>query len=285
MNLSKTSHVVLILLLLFFTSSNAAWAQDGARLFIETIPDNVTIRILNNPGSFQQGMKLKPGTYLIRLSKQGFEAQTKKISIKNSDDFKLKVSLEAQNSQADAPPESASPADAAEQAPPDAGRLFVQADPPDATVRILRIKPVFQQGIALEPGTYTVEVSKDGYATKKRDVQIRKGQDSKVEIALFLKADMGKLYVNTDPMDANIRLPHIKPAYDPGMELSPGDYTVEISKDGFKTVTVPVTIANGKIKRLNVTLKKTDSCGQGRCGTIRQTGRTAGSSVQRKPDH
>ncbi len=256
MNLRKTSSAALLLLFLLLFCSLSALAQDGTQLFIKTTPEDVVIRILNHPGAFQQGVKLKPGTYLIRASKKGYEPQTKKVTLSDAAEFTLTVALKplAAAPQAETPQASSDSEEA--QVPADAGHLFVLADPPDATIRILRIKPVFKQGIALEPGTYLVEVSKEGYSTKKREVVIKKGQDSKVEIALFLKADMGKLYVNTDPMDANVRLPHIKPKYVPGMELSPGDYAVEINKEGFKTVTTNVKIIDGKIKRLNVTLKK-----------------------------
>ncbi len=257
MNLTKTSSVALLLLLMLLFCSPAALAQDGTQLFIKTIPDDVTLSILNHPGGFQQGIKLKPGTYLVRASKQGYQAETKKVTLTDKAEFTLTIQLKPLAATA-AEPTGEAPAEDQPQAQEsaDSGHLFVQADPSDAIIRILRIKPVFKQGIALDPGTYLVEVSKEGYSTKKREVTIQKGQDTKVEIALFLKSDMGKLYVNTDPMDAEVRLPHIKPKYEPGMELSPGDYTVEITKEGFKTVSTELKIEDGKIKRLNVTLKK-----------------------------
>lgn len=201
-------------------------------------------------------MHLNPGTYLIRVSKQGYDSQTKKVTLGNADTTELQVALKAHKKPTAEEPAPQSAEATPDQAPANAGRLFVQPDPPDATVRILSIKPVFKQGIVLEPGKYMVDVSKQGYATRQREVRIKKGQDTTVEIALFLKADMGKLYVNTDPMDADVSLPNIKPKYEPGMELSPGDYAVKISKEGFQTVTTDVKIDTGKIKRLNVTLKR-----------------------------
>ena len=46
-------------------------------------------------------------------------------------------------------------------------RLFVDTEPANARVRILNIKPRFCQGIELEPGPYHIEVSHNGYTTRK----------------------------------------------------------------------------------------------------------------------
>ena len=46
-------------------------------------------------------------------------------------------------------------------------RLFVDTEPKTAMVRILNIKPKFHQGIELNPGHYHIEVSHNGYKTKK----------------------------------------------------------------------------------------------------------------------
>jgi formylglycine-generating enzyme required for sulfatase activity len=45
----------------------------------------------------------------------------------------------------------------------------------------------------------------------------------------------GQLYIKTIPPDAQVRILNIKPPYRDGIELEPGDYHVEVSKDGFMT--------------------------------------------------
>jgi tetratricopeptide (TPR) repeat protein len=48
-----------------------------------------------------------------------------------------------------------------------AARLFIDTEPEDARIRILNIKPRYFQGIELAPGHYHIEVSHNGYKTKK----------------------------------------------------------------------------------------------------------------------
>ena len=64
------------------------------------------------------------------------------------------------------------------------GKLFVEAVPTDARIRILNIGPKFFQGMALKPGRYHVEASKRGYQTKKMWVNLGAGEDKKVAVNL-----------------------------------------------------------------------------------------------------
>jgi len=64
------------------------------------------------------------------------------------------------------------------------GRLFVETEPKGARVRILNIKPKFQQGIELEPGSYHVEVSASDYATQNVWIILSAGEDKTVMVRL-----------------------------------------------------------------------------------------------------
>ncbi len=67
---------------------------------------------------------------------------------------------------------------------PKTGRLYVDTTPSDTPVRILNIGTTFYQGIELEPGSYTVEVSADSYETLTRKVNLLAGEDKRVSIRL-----------------------------------------------------------------------------------------------------
>jgi hypothetical protein len=58
--------------------------------------------------------------------------------------------------------------------------LFVETEPEGATVKILNIKPRFYQGMELEPGSYNVEVSADGFEKKTIWVPLSLGEKKKV---------------------------------------------------------------------------------------------------------
>jgi regulation of enolase protein 1 (concanavalin A-like superfamily) len=67
------------------------------------------------------------------------------------------------------------------------GRLYVEAQPYNARVRILNIAPKFHQGMALEKGQYHVEVSADNYVTQKQWIALDSGEDKHIDVRLIKK--------------------------------------------------------------------------------------------------
>ncbi len=60
--------------------------------------------------------------------------------------------------------------------------LTVITTPDDARVRIMNIKPVYQDGIELDEGKYDIEVSKPGYLTYRKWVEVNKKTVLTVEL-------------------------------------------------------------------------------------------------------
>jgi len=67
-------------------------------------------------------------------------------------------------------------------------KLFVEVEPKDARVRILNIGLKFHQGIALDPGRYHTEVSRNGYKTEKIWVKLKPGRDATLRFSLERKS-------------------------------------------------------------------------------------------------
>jgi len=63
-------------------------------------------------------------------------------------------------------------------------RLSVYTEPKGARIRILNIKRRFHQGIVVEPGSYHIEVSSEGFKTEKVWIKIRRGEDRNLKISL-----------------------------------------------------------------------------------------------------
>jgi hypothetical protein len=63
-------------------------------------------------------------------------------------------------------------------------KLFVAVEPRDARVRILNIRPKFHQGIALDPGSYRLNVSAPGYITQDQWIKLSTGEERHVNIQL-----------------------------------------------------------------------------------------------------
>jgi uncharacterized caspase-like protein len=62
------------------------------------------------------------------------------------------------------------------------------------------------------------------------------------------------LYINVEPQDAAIRILNIKPSYSPGMQLAPGRYQLQISRQGYQTLNKWVTVSPGKDLQLDLEL-------------------------------
>ena len=67
----------------------------------------------------------------------------------------------------------------------------------------------------------------------------------------------GKLFVDTMPSNATIRILNIKPRFFQGIELDPGKYYVEVSASGYKAKKRWVEIIAGEHENVNITLNST----------------------------
>ena len=107
---------------------------------------------------------VSPGKHRISIEKEGYEPYRKQVRIDQGRAVSLFVDLS--------------------EAGPSKARLYVEATPEDARVRILNIGPVFQQGMDLDPGRYHVELSAEGYETEKRWVTLSAGEDETISVRL-----------------------------------------------------------------------------------------------------
>lgn len=65
----------------------------------------------------------------------------------------------------------------------------------------------------------------------------------------------GRLYVNTEPSGAKIRILNIGPVYREGMELAGGSYHIEVSAPGYRTDRQWLKLAAGEDRRVAVSLR------------------------------
>ena len=64
------------------------------KLFVETVPANAKVRILNIGPKFYQGMELKPGRYHVEASKRGYQTKKMWVNLGAGEDKKVAVDLE-----------------------------------------------------------------------------------------------------------------------------------------------------------------------------------------------
>lgn len=184
------------------------------RLFVKTTPENAYVRVLNIKPRFEQGMDLPAGSYVVDAHVSGYETKTLKVEVSGNKDNVLEMNLD--------------------QVKP-TGKLFVDTQPNDAIVRVLGILPTFHQGIELAEGTYTIDATIDNSNTVAMQVEIKAGQDNRYSVQLPPSQTTGRLFVKTEPADATVRVLDIWPTFEQGMVLESGEYTLEISKEGYET--------------------------------------------------
>jgi formylglycine-generating enzyme required for sulfatase activity len=148
----------------------------SGRLFIDVIPETAKIQLLHMKKPYQRGMNLNEGFYRVEVSHENHVTQTKQISIQGGEDLYETIQLEP------------------------FGQLFVKANPEDARVRIMNIKPKYQEGIFLAPGRYHIEVSKDGFDTYLEWISLEAGEEKTVSVNL--NASKATPTVTVDSADA-----------------------------------------------------------------------------------
>ena len=82
------------------------------------------------------------------------------------------------------------------------GRLFIETEPAGARIRVLNIRPNFYQGMGLYPGRYHVEVSSNGYKTKKMWIQFS-GEDRSINIRLVKIKEADTFFSKDDASTTN----------------------------------------------------------------------------------
>jgi len=291
-----------------------AAAAPGGKLFIKANIDAPNVRVLSSNAPFTQGMTLAAGTYVVQIGKEGFDTQTKKVTIVEGKDTVLQVAMKKTDAASPTPAADAPRSDPAapttttgaspEQTPMGADRkgkerIYVKVTPADAPIRIINIAETFRQGMELGQGHYVIKVKKDGYETEVKEVDMVRGNDMTVNITLRPKGgaptpavetattpttpeitpatapttapastptetlsitavptdpgaviSVGKpsgdgktrITVRPEPADSMVRILNFKPKYQAGIEMKPGKYEIEVSKNGYETAKTKVEV-------------------------------------------
>jgi hypothetical protein len=260
------------------------------RVFVRVKPEDARVRILNIGPSFEQGMELGPGEYIVEVYKDGLDKQVRTVRVEKGKDLEVSFDLtgkaDTQASQAEAPapaPQPETPAQPEQEESASTGKLYVTTTPKDARVVLPEVEASFSQGMALKPGEYLIQVSGEGFQTSELQAEVFAGKDTRVAITLVADAEpeptpkpvpeeseseepkpeaaekvaKGKerLYVDVIPEDASIRILNIAPKYEQGIEVGPGKFEVEIKKSGYETQTHIVEVEEGAHKRVSFDLR------------------------------
>ncbi len=185
---------------------------------VQVDPADARVRILNIGSPYRARMELAAGSYEVEASAPGYVTKTETVTHGTAPTLHhMALSRHAQP-------------------------FTVQVEPADARVRILNIGSPYRARMALAAGSYEVEASAPGYATKTETV----AHGSVPTLHRMSLSPLGQPFtVQVEPAQARVRLLDHGAVYQPGMQLPPGSYRVEASATGYKTVTE--IVAHGSI--------------------------------------
>ena len=107
----------------------------------------------------------------------------------------------------------------------------------------------------IKAGQHQIVVEKAGYETYRDTVDIDRGRMLSLRVMLKeAKTEQARLYVDTEPDGATVKILNIGPRFYQGIELEPGRYHVEVSANRHKTEKQWVDLAAGEDERLTVRL-------------------------------
>ncbi len=109
----------------------------------------------------------------------------------------------------------------------------------------------------LSPGTHRLRVEADGYDAYEKRIRVASGRAVSLYVDLSeATPSQGRLFVETTPGDARVRILNIGPAFYQGMDLDPGRYHVEVSSDGYETEKRWVSLSAGEDETISMRLER-----------------------------
>ena len=202
------------------------------RLYLNIQPPGAKIRILGIKKKYTDGIKLeeKKDGYQIEVSHPDYRTIKRSIAIVAGQENTEEIRLD-----------------------PLPGGIRVSTEPEGAMIYMNGEK----KGNAplslldLQPGLYTFRLEMAGYKILEQDVTVSPNRTEETSFQLRLTSN---LTILPDPEDAKIRFLNIEKEYKPGMDLAPGNYQIEVSKDDYTTVNQWIELAVDEEKRLQIEL-------------------------------
>lgn len=183
----------------FLAEQQTATASDEFHehaLTVTVDPPDAEVQIPDSNRTYSPGMMLPPGSYRIRVSKPGFEAQEQLIRI-GSEDLQLRVALKA----------VAQPA-----------KLTVRSNVYEDRVYIDdQYRGSTRLDLELQPGWHTVRIEKDGYDAFSERIELRSGEHRSVAAQMISRTSI--------PTEAQLRSRGLRPLSDNELQDLYAGYT------------------------------------------------------------
>lgn len=246
----------LVLLLALASLPATAAAQRRFRVTIDSVPQGAAIyledREAGSQGNTPHTFQLAAGSYTFILELQGHEPLTRSVVVKKNATFTFTLTRKPS-------PASLSLSSAG----PDAQGATVKVNGKD-TGKI----PVT---LALQPGRYLVEVSKEGFETWREWVDAQAAEKRHVVVSLVRAASgLGSLLVSSNIMGAEVFVDGKRVDTAPALleKLTPGKRTVEVRAPGYLIRQQEVDVEAGKTTKVTIELQLDPKAAAAASGTL-----------------
>jgi tetratricopeptide (TPR) repeat protein len=109
----------------------------------------------------------------------------------------------------------------------------------------------------IRAGNHKVSVAADGFIKEERVVQVQPNRDADVTFALNRAPGPGKLHIDTEPPEAVVAVDGQQVGTSPYTgEVAPGEHTLEVSNEGYKTIQQQLQLDPGQQLSLKLALQQ-----------------------------
>ncbi len=142
--------------------------------------------------------------------------------------------------------------------------LSIESDPPGATVYLQAMDKVVGQtpySTNIDPGTYALKLTLDGYVPFRRTLQVRPGEPLKVVFKLEKFTAIGQLAVRSNVLGAAIYVDGKNVGLTPFSDtitLSAGAHQLTVNKEDYSTFSSRVDIVADEVTTVDATIFLTD---------------------------
>lgn len=212
--------------------------MDPGRLDIATIPDSAQIIVDNiDRGLTPKILYMFSGTHIIEIKKTGYKTLIDTLIVTSNKDIQKTYTLEEH-----------------------AGNVKLNIRPNDAKILINKENYSGRKSVALSPGLYKIELTRKGYQTYEKIINVELKKDTNIDIDMV--AIKGRLNVNVTPSDANCQLFEENqlinnwngPRFFQSILI--GEYKLIVNGPGYKTDTLTVIINENQTTEINHFLQK-----------------------------
>jgi uncharacterized protein (TIGR02145 family) len=200
-------------------------AKTGDLLLVTFVvqPPDAVITIDGQPAKSDKPVKLSKGPHQLRIEKQGFQPVEETITVSESEVLFRRTLKEV-----------------------DIEPVQIRSTPDQARILLNGVEQgLTNKGLFLFPGSYQIKLSKSGYVEVEETINVVSGGQN--NFIFTLVKNSGSLSLQITPTDATVLLN--KQNYSKGsqIELAPGMYKLEITKDGYYPQSETFEITRGEL--------------------------------------